>query len=210
MLLYRKGWFPLSEKLKKGQFLASHPYGLHQKWLQILRRTTRGHVAIEYLKKKAKFRAKISHMSIFDVCVFVRGYLLTSCDIFETVPNFATLEEMVFEKVPGCTSKLCNHLFAILCRKREKEGLFIKFWWEICLKLWSFCPEILEKGIFGTNQAKKSIKMAWFPEEWVRICVNENVECSDKIGFLSLDTPLFWNIGQNMDFCPQLFEIDIE
>ena len=60
-------------RVEKMTFLLSkkayHPYGLQQKWLQILRRTTRRLVAMWYFKK-AKFRTKISNMPIFDIWTF--------------------------------------------------------------------------------------------------------------------------------------------
>ena len=47
--------------------------------------------------------------------------------LLEKVPNFATLGEIVFGKPLGFNSKLCNYLFAALCRKGEIKGLFLKF-----------------------------------------------------------------------------------
>ena len=79
MFRVKKMTFRLSEIAQKGQFSGSHPYGLQQKWLQILRRTTRGLVAMGHTKK-AKFRTKISQVPIFDISVFLRVFLLTSCD----------------------------------------------------------------------------------------------------------------------------------
>ena len=83
MFRVKKITFPLSEMAQKGQFSGSHPYGSQQKWLQILRRTTRGLVAMGHLKKKkkkkkkAKFRTEISQVSIFDVYVLFEGFLYT-------------------------------------------------------------------------------------------------------------------------------------
>ena len=98
-----------------------------------------------------------------EISYFWEGFCLEVV-ILEKVPNFATLEELVFGKPSGSTSKPCNRLFAALCPKREIKGLFLEIWWEICLKLWCFAPKSLNKGIFYTNQAQKSIKVAWFPD----------------------------------------------
>ena len=162
--------FPLSEKAWKGQFSTSHPYGLQQKWFQILRRTTRGHDAMGHFKKKRNLGPK-SQKCPFLTYPYFWEYFCFQDVIFEKVPNFATLEQMVFGKSPGCTWKLCNHLFAALCCKWGIKDLFVKFWWEICLKLWFFVPKFSNKAIFGTNRAQKSIKMGWIPEEWVCICM---------------------------------------
>ena len=166
MFRVKKTTFPLSEIAQKGQFSGSHPYGLQQKWLQILRRTTRGLVAI----KKRNLWPK-PHKCPFLTYLYFWEYFCLEVAIFKKVTNFDTLKEIVFRKPPGCTSKLCNSLFWGLKGKKEIKGLFVKFWWEIYLKLWFFVPKFSNKAIFGTDRAQKSIKMAWIPEEWVRICM---------------------------------------
>ena len=83
------------------------------------------HVAIGHLKK-VKFRTKISHMSIFDVSVFLRGYLLTSCDIFEKVLNIVTLEEMVLKKFQVVLQNFAIIYLTHFAAKGRK-GLFVIF-----------------------------------------------------------------------------------
>ena len=74
--------------------------------------------------KKTKFGTKIS-MPTFDISVFFRGFLLTSCD-FRKSDKLGHLERNGFGKPPCCTSKLCNNLFWGLTGKREIKGLFLK------------------------------------------------------------------------------------
>ena len=162
MLRVKKTTFPLSKIAQKDQFSGPHPYGLKQKWLQILHRTTRGLVVLGHLKKKGKFKTKISQVPIFDISVFLRGFLLRICD-FRKSGKFWQLREMVLGKPLGCTLKICNHLPAWLCLKRTIKGLFLKFRWEICLTLWFFVPRFSNKAIFGTKGTQKSIKMSWIP-----------------------------------------------
>ena len=145
-----------------------------QKWLQILRRTTRRLVAMGHLKKKKKKRRNLgpkSHKCPFLIYLYFWEYFCLEVAIFKKVTNFDTLKEIVFGKPSGCASKICDRLFWGLKGKKEIKGLFVKFWWEICLKLWFFVPKFSNKAIFGTDRAQKSIKMAWIPEEWVRICM---------------------------------------
>ena len=120
--------------------------------------------------KKTRNLGPKSHKCPFLTYLYFLEYFCLQVAIFKKVPPFATLEEMVFGKPSGCASKICDRLFWGLKGKKEIKGLFVKFWWEVYLKLWFFVPKFSNKAIFGTDRAQKSIKMAWIPEEWVCIC----------------------------------------
>ena len=110
MFRVKKTTFPLSEIAQKGQFSGSHPYGLQQKWLQILRRTTRGLVAMGHLKKIKNLGPK-SHKCPFLTYLYFWEYFCLQVAIFKKVPHFATLEEMVFDKLRiDDTSLLVNFI----------------------------------------------------------------------------------------------------
>ena len=129
--------------------------------------------------------------------------------IWEKVANFGNLDEMLLGKSLSCTSKLCNRLPAWLCLRREIKGLFLKFWWEACLKLWFFSPEISEKGYFW-HQLSLEIHKCCLNSRGTSLCLCESVESFVKISFCSLDRPHFWNRGQSIDFCDLVFERDVE
>ena len=141
--------FLLSEKAEKGQFSVSHqPLWFTLKWLKFCTEPPGGTLHLEKRKKElGNLGPKAPICSFFTYPHFWEGFWLQVM-ILEKVGNFSNLEKMVFGKPPGCTSKLCNRLPAWLCLKREIKGLFLKFWWEACLKLWFFSLEILEKGYF--------------------------------------------------------------
>ena len=82
--------FLLSENVQKGQYLSSHPYGLQQKWFQILRRTARGHVAKGHKHQKKKNGAKISYVPILTYLHFLRGSCIPN-DNVRKKHNFAHL-----------------------------------------------------------------------------------------------------------------------
>ena len=91
--------------------------------------------------------------------------------IFKKCSSLLTLKVLFFDKPPCCPSKLCNSFLCIIVQKRNIGGLFQNFEEEICLEKWLFVKNFSNKAILGTNRAQKSIKVAWIPEEWVRICV---------------------------------------
>ena len=100
MFRVKKMTFRLSEIAQKGQFSGSHPYGSQQKWLQILRRTTRGLVAMGHLKKKKKKRnlgPKSHKCQFLTYMYFLKGSCIQS-DNFSKKHNFAHLGAHVFWK----------------------------------------------------------------------------------------------------------------
>ena len=72
-----------------------------------------GHVAMRQ-KEQTKFGTQISHVPSFD---YLREFLLTRYHFRKS--GFGNLEEMVFGKPLGCTSKLCNRLPACLCLEKR-------------------------------------------------------------------------------------------
>ena len=122
------------------------------------------------LKKIAKFGIKSSDVPTFHISVFLRGFLLTSSDLRER-GKLWQLGDMLFGKSLGCTSKLCNRLPAWLCLKREIKGLFLKFWWEACLKLCFFFSRTFGIRVFLAPIELRNPKI-WFEFKkfnfWIR------------------------------------------
>ena len=153
------------------------PYGLQQKWLQVLPGTTNGHVTMG-LK---------SYMCPFLTYLYSWEYFCIQVVIFEKVTNFDTLKIVVFGKPPDCTSKLCNSLFWGLKGKREIKVLFVKFWWEMP-QIIIFLSRNFGKGDFW-HQWRLEIHKLGLNSISTSPCMCENVEFFLKLHFAAWKHP---------------------
>ena len=64
-------------------------------------------------------------MPILHISLFLKGGLLTSYD-FRKKANFGNLEEIVFGKTPGCTSKLLQSFACLTLSEKRDKGLIPK------------------------------------------------------------------------------------
>ena len=142
MYRVKKMTFPLSEIAQKGQFSGSHPYGLQQKWLQILRRTTRGLVAMGH-KKKAKSRTEISQVPIFDISVFLRVFLLTSCD-FQKSGELWQLGGNSFWKASRLFFKTLPSFACLTLPEKRDKGIISIILMRNLPEIVIFCPKIFK------------------------------------------------------------------
>ena len=94
------------QKSSKRPFFSISPLWFTAKWLQILRRTTRGHYAMGQNEIWGKNLTCVNS----DISVFLRGFLLTSCD-FRKSDKLWHLEESGFWK----SFQVVLQNFAIVC-----------------------------------------------------------------------------------------------